>query len=560
MPELLVDGRAVRVPEGATLLEAARSLGIHVPTLCHLPGAPHHTSCMVCLVEELGSGVLLPACATPARPGQRIRTDGPRVAAARRRSLELLLSEHAGDCEAPCTRACPAQPDLPAMIRRIARQEPSAARAVLLERLPLAGTLAAICPAPCERACRRGRLDSPLSIRALRQEALRQGANAPSCGPEQQGRGSVAVVGGGPAGLATAWFLARRGCSCTVFDDHQAPGGPLQGLVAEGRLAPDVLAADLAELRRLGVSWRSGRVVTPRSLEAIRREYDAVVFAPGSPERLRELAPGERFDRGTTAGSLRGIFACGNATRTRPSSLAVQAVADGRRAALGAAAFLEGLPAPPERRRFDSHLESVVGRLSREDLAALAAANGAAPATSPGPSDRDDAGAARVSAAGAARVSAAGAARVSAAGAESPDMLQEARRCLRCDCIRKGSCELRELSGRYEADSGRFAAERGERGGPGGGSRIGASGGLCLDPGKCIKCGICVRIAERAGTLPGLAFTARGYELRLRVPFDQGLEAALGESAGECTRHCPTGALAWCPPLCPAGPTQGGKP
>src|SRR4030042_2521751 len=135
MPELLVDGRSVRVSDGATLLEAARSLGIEIPTLCFREGLPHHTSCMVCLVEDERSGRLEPACATQASEGDRVRTGGERVIAARRRSVELLLAEHDGDCEAPCTRACPAHADIPAAIRRIAASDRRAALAILMDRL-----------------------------------------------------------------------------------------------------------------------------------------------------------------------------------------------------------------------------------------------------------------------------------------------------------------------------------------------------------------------------------------------------------------------------------------
>jgi NADH dehydrogenase/NADH:ubiquinone oxidoreductase subunit G len=72
-------------------------------------------------------------------------------------------------------------------------------------------------------------------------------------------------------------------------------------------------------------------------------------------------------------------------------------------------------------------------------------------------------------------------------------------------------------------------------------------GGLCFEPGKCIKCGICVRVAERAGDHPGLAFSGRGFDLRVTVPFNEGLRTALPATARECAARCPTGALVWEP-------------
>jgi len=164
VPELTIDGRRVRVPDGATLLAAAAAAGVRVPALCHLEGHPHHTSCMVCLVEDLASGALLPACAAAAAEGQEVSTASARAGAARRASLELLLSEHAGDCEAPCTRACPAHADVPSAVRRLLENDSAGALAAMQEALALPRTLAHVCPAPCERACRRGRLDSAVRI------------------------------------------------------------------------------------------------------------------------------------------------------------------------------------------------------------------------------------------------------------------------------------------------------------------------------------------------------------------------------------------------------------
>ncbi len=64
------------------------------------------------------------------------------------------------------------------------------------------------------------------------------------------------------------------------------------------------------------------------------------------------------------------------------------------------------------------------------------------------------------------------------------------------------------------------------------------------EPGKCIKCGICVRITEKAGEKLGLTFVGRGFDVRVAVPFDDSLEAGLTKTAKECVAACPTGALA----------------
>ena len=523
MPELQVDGRTVSVPAGSTLLDAAGRLGIPVPTLCFAEGLPHHTSCMVCLVEDVGAGRLVPACATQAEEGQRVRTSGERVGAARRRAIDLLLSEHAGDCEAPCVRACPAHADIPGMARRLGRGDLTGALAAMLVRLPLAGSLAAVCPAPCQRACRRAGVDSPVAICALKRTAARAGLGAaagaagaapytPAAAPPNGKR--VAVVGAGPAGLSAAYFLSLAGCRCTVIDQADGPGGMLRRAVPTERLPADLFDADVALLTRLGVELHSGESVAPGDrLADLRGRYDALVLATGSVETREELLGHESaVDPGTGATDLPGVFAGGNAARTPPTRMAVRAVADGRMVAGSVLSFLAGGRPLPARRRFDSRR----GALRPEDLALFA---------------RDaEERAARV--------------RPAHAPAEALVSLEaasaEALRCLDCGCTRERTCSLRRLAEEWGADGRRFSGETTPAF-----ERVRGRGGLSFEPGKCVRCGICVRIAARGGDQPGLAFTGRGAEARVRVPFGGDIGGALPATASECVARCPTGALAW---------------
>jgi NADP-reducing hydrogenase subunit HndD len=90
--ELTVDGRAVRVPEGTSILQAGASVGIHTPTLCYLETLTPVNVCRVCVVELEGSRVLVPACSRPVEAGMVVMTDSPRVRHSRRLVLELLAS------------------------------------------------------------------------------------------------------------------------------------------------------------------------------------------------------------------------------------------------------------------------------------------------------------------------------------------------------------------------------------------------------------------------------------------------------------------------------------
>jgi NADP-reducing hydrogenase subunit HndD len=103
MTTVTINDVKVDVPAGATVLEAARLGGVKIPTLCHLDEVHSIGGCRVCLVEVEGARALTASCVTPATEGMRIRTNTPRVRSARRTVLELLLSEHKGDCQT-CTR------------------------------------------------------------------------------------------------------------------------------------------------------------------------------------------------------------------------------------------------------------------------------------------------------------------------------------------------------------------------------------------------------------------------------------------------------------------------
>src|SRR4030042_669968 len=141
MPRLVIDGRDVEVPAGATVLEAARRLGLDIPTLCYLEGLPAATSCMACVVKVAGRDGLVPSCATRAEDGMRVESETEEVREARRAALELLLGDHLGDCIGPCHGACPAHMDIPRMIREIARGDLRAAIATVKARIALPAVL-----------------------------------------------------------------------------------------------------------------------------------------------------------------------------------------------------------------------------------------------------------------------------------------------------------------------------------------------------------------------------------------------------------------------------------
>ncbi|HVO40544.1 MAG TPA: NADH-dependent [FeFe] hydrogenase, group A6 [Spirochaetia bacterium] len=104
MPSLTIDNRKIQVPAGTNLLEAARMAGIKIPSLCYLRNVQAIGSCRVCLVEVKGAKALVPSCVTTAGEGMEVQTNSARARGARRTMVELILSDHEGDCQT-CDRS-----------------------------------------------------------------------------------------------------------------------------------------------------------------------------------------------------------------------------------------------------------------------------------------------------------------------------------------------------------------------------------------------------------------------------------------------------------------------
>lgn len=297
MVTLEINGRKIEVEDGTTILEAAAKMGFRIPTLCKVENLPPAASCFLCAVEIEGRGNLAPSCATPAADGMIVHTDSHEVRAARKTALELLLSDHVGDCIGPCRTGCPAQMDIPGFIAEIAGGAFRRAAEIATDYLTLPASLGRICPRLCEQRCHRCETGDPLSVRNLHRMAADHDvetgsrylpAKAPSTGRR------VAVVGTGPAGLSAAQHLLRRGHHVTLFDSRPEPGGMLRWAIPEFRLPRNVLDQEIETVRQLGAEFklriRLGRDV---QLQELRRDYDAVFLAIGAQSSKSLGCPGE---------------------------------------------------------------------------------------------------------------------------------------------------------------------------------------------------------------------------------------------------------------------------
>ncbi len=200
-----------------------------------------------------------------------IITGDEEVMQARKTSLELLLSEHVGDCEAPCQMTCPAHMDIPLMNRLLARGEFAEALKVVKKDIALPSILGRICPAPCEGACRRKAIDGAVSICLLKRAAGDADLELDASWiPEKEPNSGkkVSVIGAGPAGLAAAWHLALKGHSVKLIDRHDRAGGSLLELKEE-ELPAEVLEKEIALIKKAGVVFQTGVDVDETGYEKI---------------------------------------------------------------------------------------------------------------------------------------------------------------------------------------------------------------------------------------------------------------------------------------------------
>jgi hypothetical protein len=168
MARIKINNSEYDVREGLTVLTAAREAGFNIPTLCNNDKLPHYTSCMVCMVKDNRNGSFFASCSLPVQDGLDIDVSSPEVISLRRKSLELLLSEHRAECEAPCRIVCPAGYNIPLFNRYLAGKELTEAVNLTLAEIDTGNIACEKCKGYCENACRRKKIDIPVSIRNMK--------------------------------------------------------------------------------------------------------------------------------------------------------------------------------------------------------------------------------------------------------------------------------------------------------------------------------------------------------------------------------------------------------
>ncbi len=509
--KIKIDGSQYIAQKGDTILDVLNQACIKVPTMCYLENTELFPSCLTCLVKDNSTGDLIPSCSSLVIEGMDIVTDDNEVKEARKTSLELLLSDHVGECDAPCENGCPAVMDIPEMNRLIVKGDYKEAIRVAKQDIVFPGVLGRICPAPCERPCRRRAIDDAVSISQLERFVADEDIESPSPFLPERKKSNhkrIGIIGAGPAGLAAAYFLIQKGYHCTLFDKNPQAGGTLRYAVPDERLPKKVLDAEIDIVRQMGAVFKMNRKLEKGELDQLREDFDGVIVATGEDnadfDGLEKKHRSFIVERRTHKTNLEGVFAIGSAIK--PGRVAIRAVAHGKEAALAMDQYLNGQPVLGETRMFNSRY----GLLTGEDHQALM--------TEANDRPRNE---------------------VEDRGFTSEEAFLEAERCMHCDCRKKDDCLLRIYSDEYDADQKRYFPKKRPPI-----RKIVKHDPVIYEPEKCVKCGICVKITSLHNEKLGLTYIGKGFDVEIDVPFDVEHEKAMEKTARLCSEACPTGALA----------------
>ncbi len=290
MIEVILNGKKVECEAGMTILDLAREQGIQIPTLCHDEELNPFGSCWVCAVEVKGRRGFVTSCGTTVSPGMEINTDTADIHSARKMALELLVSNHYADCEAPCKIACPDHVDVQAYVSLIANGQYHEAVKVIKDTLPMPLSIGRVCPAFCEKECRRQIVEDPIAIRQLKRYAADEDLNdywtyVPEKLPDQGKK--IAIVGAGPSGLTCGYYLSTNGYEVTLFEAAPAAGGWLRYGIPEYRLPKAILDKEIELMCANGMKIEYNKEMgRDFFLKELSQSFDAVYLAIGAQKAV----------------------------------------------------------------------------------------------------------------------------------------------------------------------------------------------------------------------------------------------------------------------------------
>lgn len=215
-----------------------------------------------------------------------------------RDDFEHHIREHScgfdREARVPCVSGCPAHVDIPGYISLVEAGRYADAVKVIRKNNPLPLVCGLVCEHPCEMHCRRGMVDDPMNILALKRFAVEHSDlndHKPHVVDNTGKR--VAVIGGGPAGLSCAYYLAVMGHKVTIFEQRHHLGGMLRYGIPSYRLPRERLQAEIDWILSAGIDVELDHSVNGEELARLRDEFDAVYLAIGAHSDKKLGLPGE---------------------------------------------------------------------------------------------------------------------------------------------------------------------------------------------------------------------------------------------------------------------------
>lgn len=281
---IFIDGKEYSAFEGETILQVCRRNNIDIPTLCYDPRLNPNGSCLLCTVQVEGSNKLILACVTKVKKGMKIITNNELIYNTRRRTLELLLSNHYADCRGNCYEKCPANIDVQGYIALASVGKYEEALQLIRKNNPLPMVCGRVCVRYCEANCQRKDIDSSVAVNFIKRYIADLMTDKLPKEPKPNSTGKkVAVVGSGPAGLSAAYYLAKYGHNVTIFEAQKKLGGMLRYGIPEYRLPSKILDKEIDIILSLGIKTITGVALGKKvKLSDLHKEFDAIFLAIGA--------------------------------------------------------------------------------------------------------------------------------------------------------------------------------------------------------------------------------------------------------------------------------------
>ncbi|MFA0193231.1 formate dehydrogenase subunit alpha [Vibrio artabrorum] len=298
MIQIVIDGKFRIVEQGQTVLEAAKTCGLEIPSLCGLNKTADKIPCDLCVVEVEGMGVTR-SCELEVSNGLNIKTQSKQLTTHRQQALNRIMVDHYADCEAPCQTACPAGVDIQSYLHHIAQNDHIKAIEVIKKTLPMPLSIGRVCPAFCETECRRNLVDESIAIRQLKRHAAdadlaAQESYKPEKKPNKGKR--IAIVGSGPGGLTAGYYLSNEGYDVCVYESMPQAGGWLRYGIPEYRLPKSILDKEIELMCRNGMDIECGKKLgVDFTLSDLSQDFDAVCLAVGASQAVEMNYPGSEL-------------------------------------------------------------------------------------------------------------------------------------------------------------------------------------------------------------------------------------------------------------------------